>query len=326
MKELVGLYAMLANEGVWYPLRSLKSEPHAPGQRLFSREASFLVLDMLHQNPRSGLVAEGRTSIPVSWKTGTSSRYRDAWTVGVFGPYVLGVWLGNFDNTANPAFIGKELAAPLFFELVDALQHEFGPISSPDKHIETMNLRKVAVCKNSGLLPTRYCPSIEWTWFIPGKSPIKKDTIYREVAINRKTGLRTCHIDKDTRFEIFEFWPSDLLSVFKKAGIQRHTPPFFEADCPLSNNQSVGPKISSPQLGVDYIIPANSRQNSTIPLSAVTDGGVSHLFWFLGETFLAKTAADESYLWQAKPGTFTIRVVDDRGLSDSQEIVLHLEI
>lgn len=59
------------------------------------------------------------------------------------------------------------------------------------------------------------------------KSPIKTDTIYREVAINSKTGLRTCHIDENTRFEIFEFWPSDLLNIFKKAGIQRHSPPFL---------------------------------------------------------------------------------------------------
>ena len=106
-----------------------------------------------------------------------------------------------------------------------------------EKHPEHMHLEKVEVCKASGMLPTRYCLDTEWTWFIPGKSPIKTDTIFREVAINDKTGLRTCHIDEHTRFEIFEFWPSDLLKIFKKAGIQRHTPPFFEPDCAL---QAIG--------------------------------------------------------------------------------------
>lgn len=57
---------------------------------------------------------DGSLQLPIAWKTGTSSGYRDAWTVGVFGPYVLAVWIGNFDNQANPAFIGKEIAAPLF--------------------------------------------------------------------------------------------------------------------------------------------------------------------------------------------------------------------
>src|SRR4029079_18793179 len=135
------------------------------------------------------------------------------------------------------------------------------------RHPEQMNLKKVEVCKASGMLPTRYCKDTEWAWFIPGKSPIKTDTIYREVAINKYTGLRTCHIDANTRFEIFEFWPSDLLSIFKKAGIQRHTPPFFEADCTLSGSNGMSPQIISPQNGISYIIRANTKQNNKIPLT-----------------------------------------------------------
>ena len=325
MKELVSLYAMLVNDGVWYPIHMLKNGQKNKGRRLLSREASFLVLDMLQNNPNSDYSYKNALAIPVSWKTGTSSGYRDAWTVGTFGPYVLGVWIGNFDNKANPAFIGKDIAAPLFFELVDGIQHERGPIAQVDKHPETMNLRKVEVCKASGLLPTRYCTNREWTWFIPGKSPIKTDTIFREVAINTKTGLRTCHIDEFTRFEIFEFWPSDLLKIFKRAGIQRHTPPFFEADCALSSNNGISPQISSPQAGISYIVRASTSTNSKIPLTAVTDAGVEHLYWFINETFIAKTTSDESYLWQAKPGKFTIRVVDDRGLSDARDINVQVD-
>ncbi len=320
MHELVSLYAMLVNEGVWYPLHALKKKDKREGARLLSREASFLVLDMLQNNSNYDFGYKNGVSIPVSWKTGTSSGYRDAWTIGAFGPYVLGVWLGNFDNTANPAFIGKDLAAPLFFELVNGIQQEHGPIVQLNKHPETMNLKKVEVCKASGLLPTRYCSNREWTWFIPGKSPIKTDTIFREVAINNKTGLRTCHIDEFTRFETFEFWSSDLLRIFRRAGIQRHTPPFFEADCALSSQNGVNPQISSPQQGISYVIRINSTSTNTIPLTAVSDAGVAHLYWFINETFIAKTSSDESYLWEAKPGKFTIRVVDDRGLSDARDI------
>jgi len=325
MRELVGLYAMLANDGVWYPIKALKNEDKKQGKRLLSREASFLVLDMLQNNPNSDYSYKNALSIPVSWKTGTSSGYRDAWTVGTFGPYVLGVWLGNFDNKANPAFIGKDLAAPLFFELVDGIQHERGPLVQLNKHPETMNLKKVEVCKASGMLPTRYCTNREWTWFIPGKSPIKTDTIFREVAVNSNTGLRTCHIDESTRFEVFEFWPSDLLRIFRRAGIQRHTPPFFEADCALSNTNGINPQITSPQAGISYIVRVSSSANNKIPLIAVTDAGVAHLYWFVNETFIAKTSSEESFLWQAKPGKFTIRVVDDRGLSDARDVNVQVD-
>ena len=58
------------------------------------------------------------TALPIYWKTGTSNGFRDAWTVGVFGPYVMAVWLGHFDGHANPSLVGAEAAVPLFFDLV----------------------------------------------------------------------------------------------------------------------------------------------------------------------------------------------------------------
>ncbi|HAT8850132.1 TPA: penicillin-binding protein 1C [Legionella pneumophila subsp. pneumophila] len=324
MKELVGLYAMLINDGVWYPINSLKGAPRQKGRRLLSTEASFLVFDMLKNTPMKESNNEGSSQLPIAWKTGTSSGYRDAWTVGVFGPYVLAVWIGNFDNQANPAFIGKEIAAPLFFELIDAIKHERGPIARVEKYPEHMHLEKIEVCKASGMLPGRYCTDTEWTWFIPGKSPIKTDTIFREVAINGKTGLRTCHIDENTRFEVYEFWPSDLLRIFRRAGIQRHTPPFFEPGCALSGNSGISPQITSPQAGVSYIVHANTQSNKIIPLTAVTDAGIAHLYWFINESFVAETKSDEPYLWQAKPGKYVVRVVDDRGLSDARDIIIQM--
>jgi penicillin-binding protein 1C len=323
MKELTSLYAILANDGLWYPLRSLKDEPLLPGKRLLSREASFLVLDMLKATPRP---EANSSQTEVSWKTGTSSGYRDAWSVGLFGPYVLTVWFGNFDNKANPAFIGKNLAAPLFFELIDAIRHERGPLPLLEKRPESMHLARVEVCKASGMLPTRYCQDKDLTWFIPGKSPIKTDTIYREVAIDKKTGLRSCHFNENTVFEVYEFWPTDLLKIFKKAGIQRRSPPLFEPDCQLTGNPiGLSPQITSPQTDLSYILSANSKQKTEIPLSAVTDADVRAIYWFINESYLAKTAADQPFLWQAKPGKFIVRVVDDHGRSDARDIRIRVE-
>ncbi|CEG57087.1 penicillin-binding protein 1C [Legionella fallonii] len=325
MRELASLYAMLVNDGVWYSIQSVKGKAKENGRRLLSPEASFLVLDMLQNTPRTDLAYKSFSQLPVSWKTGTSSGYRDAWTIGSFGPYVLAVWIGNFDNKANPSFIGKDIAAPLFFELIDAIKQERGPIPQVKKQMGLLNLRKIEVCKASGMLPTRYCLDTEWTWFIPGKSPIKTDTIFREVAINNRTGLRTCHIDENTRFEIFEFWPSDLLKVFKRAGIQRHTPPFFESDCALTGNTGINPQITSPQAGISYVVRANSQLNDKIPLSAVTDAGIAHLYWFINEVFIAETKPDKPFLWKAKPGKFVVRVVDDHGLSDARDITVLMD-
>lgn len=324
MKELVSLYAMLLNDGIWHPLRTRIDEVHQPGVRILSPEASFLVLDMLRETPLPGFNSSINNENNVSWKTGTSSGYRDAWSVGTFGPYVLAVWIGNFDNKGNPAFVGKNVAAPLFFELVDGIKHETGKFPQMDKYPESMNLIRLEVCKASGMLPTRYCTDTEKTWFIPGKSPIKTDTIYREVAIDNTTGLRTCHFNENTRFEVYEFWSSDLLKIFRQAGIQRHIPPFYESDCAMKGNMGLRPQITSPQTELTYIVRSNDNPKNQIPLSAVVDADVRTLYWFVNEAYLGSTSPLQPFFWNGKPGKFVIRVVDDHGLSDARDISIQL--
>ncbi len=331
MQELTELYAMLANEGLWQPLHFFVgfngSIPlkEAKQEQLLSAEASYLVLDMLKNTPRP----EGTDSIAknsISWKTGTSSGYRDAWSIGVVGPYVLAVWIGNFDNTSNHVFVGKNMAAPLFFELVDGMQHELGHLPMVAKNPGQLNLKQIPVCKASGMLPTRYCQDTELTWFIPGKSPIKTDTIYREIAIDKKTGLRTCHFDQDTQFKIYEFWPSDLLKIFKEASLARRVPPPFDSSCELMSSTGLSPQITSPQLQLSYVMRANAPVNLLIPFSAVTDADVSNLYWFINDSYLGKSRRDQPYLWSAKVGKFVVRVVDDHGRSDARDILVRMDV
>ncbi len=325
MQELATLYAALANDGVWQPIHTHDNEKLTASERLLSPEASFLILDMLKNTPppdESSFISE-KLKNKISWKTGTSSGYRDAWSVGLVGPYVLAVWIGNFDNTANHAFVGKNIAAPLFFELASALQQAKGNIPSLIYNMAALNLKQIPVCKASGMLPTRYCTDTELTWFIPDKSPIKTDTIYREVAIDKKTGLRTCHFDQNTEFKIYEFWPSDLLQIFKQAGIQRRTPPPFDTSCSMISSNGFAPQIISPQTDVSYIVRLNS--SSKLPLSAVTDADVTTLYWFLNNTFLAKSERDQPFIWNPKPGKYLLRVVDDHGRSDAREVEIKFE-
>jgi penicillin-binding protein 1C len=293
------------------------------GLRLLSPEASFLILDILKDTPRP----EAWVSLKnrVAWKTGTSSGYRDAWTVGSVGPYVLAVWVGNFNNQGAPALVGKKIAAPLFFELIDAIAQELGHLPAFKKYPENLQLEKIAVCKASGMLPTRYCTDTEMTWFIPGKSPITSDSIYREVAIDKITGLRSCHSDKNTRFEIVEFWPTDLLKIFNQAGIKRKLPPPYAPGCVLTGVTGTSPHITSPQTGLRYIIRADAREKTRVPMTAVVDGDVAVLYWFVNETYLGKTRPDEPFLWDAKAGKQVVRVVDDHGLSDACDIMVRVE-
>jgi penicillin-binding protein 1C len=328
MEELAGLYAMLANGGVSRSLISIKDDDsRLSRKRLLSPEASFLVLDMLRANPRPdsiGISAAGRP-VPIAWKTGTSYAYRDAWTVGVFGPYVLAVWVGNFDGSGNPAFVGREAAAPLFFSMADALA-----ANMPERYLNTeplpdLNLRKVKVCAGTGDLPGRHCPQTVRSWFVPGVSPIKVSDVHRAVRIENQSGERSCSYDPvTTHEEVFEFWPSDISRLFRKAGIAIRQPPPWAADCSLDLQAANGlaPKITSPAARFTYHVRPDRIEHERLPLTASTDGDVKWLYWFANDSFIAKVRHDEPLFWQPRPGDYDILAVDDLGRSNSRRLLV----
>lgn len=322
MEELVGLYAMLAGNGALRPLRYQLDTPHSRGVRLMRAEAAHLTLQMLEENPRPG---QGFRSewiahdLPVAWKTGTSYGYRDAWAVGVVGPWVLAVWVGNFDGRGNPSFVGRRAAAPLFFEVIDALRTHL-PRKPPATDADELHLAEVRVCAVSGDLPGEHCRRTRETQFIPGTSPITKCSVHRQVNIDRATGLRACSADPRTsRPEVFEVWPSDLEDLFVQAGMPRRKPPPYAPSCAMAERAVDGnpPAITSPVPEVVYNVRASAGETQSIALTATADADVRSLHWFAGEQYLGEAGRSHTFFWDAPPGDYLLRVVDDSGRSDA---------
>jgi len=326
MEELSRLYAMLANQGMLRPLRVEASDLPDPGVQLLSPEASFITLEMLRHNPRpddDGSVPL-RSRWPVAWKTGTSWGFRDAWSAGIAGPYVLTVWIGEFSGQGNPSFVGVDAAAPLFFRIVDALNlersQEHIPAPAP-----TTGVSKVAVCAESGDLPNAYCPHTVDTWYIPGKSPIRVSQLHRAVAIDTRTGRPGCPpYDRDnTRFEIYEFWSSDMLKLFREAGMPRRVPPPLP-DC-VSQQTGESPVISSPLRGVSYSL-HRRKAEEVIHLEAAVAADVHSVFWFDGRSLIGNLPVSVGPMdWRpATDGIHLIRAVDDHGRASEREVQVQL--
>ncbi len=324
MQELARLYAMLSNDGLLKPLRWRRDDPQAGGTALLSPEAAYITRDMLLRNPRPDLhFASGLRRQPVAWKTGTSWGFRDAWSVGIVGPYVLAVWLGNFDGSPNPALIGVEMAAPLFFSIVDGLRAARVDMSEPSRRWP-LNLKRVEVCKASGDLPNAWCPQRAWTWFIPGKSPIRTSTVHRAIAVDIATGRAACgpFDPARMRMQVFEFWPSELMRVFAQAGMPRRAPP-VNADCADVADVGLGepPKIQSPLRATRYVLRLSRPQRSAIELRASVDADVSRVFWFAGGSYIATTQRGGSAQWiPEREGTYRLSAVDDHGRADTREV------
>lgn len=349
LQDVVRLYAVLARKGVDGEIKALregkdgkKEENKGTGgagflpgpvglddkkaagftvfekqeHRLLSKEAAFLTLDMLFQNT----LPRGRTSEKIAWKTGTSHGARDAWTVGISGPYVIGVWVGNFDGKPNQAFIGRQAAAPFFFEVAALLQRteEYGK----DKNLfspEGLNVSRVKICRATGDIAadTDACPQIIDSWFIPGVSPIKLSEVYRKIPVDKATGLRACrHEPPRTVLKTYAFWPSDILESFEKAGIALKLPPAFGEECetinPFGGN---APQIIYPASDVSYIVRRSVEKDGKkqMPFKASADADAGILYWFLDEAYMASSQPNETFFIPVGAGDFSLKVIDSRG-------------
>ena len=88
------------------------------------------------------LTVNGHT---VAVKTGTTDEARDAWTIGYNPQYVVGVWVGNNDNTVMRSG-GSDMAGPIwrntFTKLLSGQQNREFPMPP--------NIVKRDVCRNNG--------------------------------------------------------------------------------------------------------------------------------------------------------------------------------
>lgn len=325
MRDLVAIYAGLANGGIVKPLRDRLDVAGTGAVRLTSPEAAELVMEMLRsqERPNASPFAPVRDRVEVAWKTGTSYGFRDAWTVAVAGQYVLAVWVGNFDGRGNPAFVGRGAAAPLAFEIIDALR----PRIISDRPAKLANINPTEVCAVSGMVPGEHCPRVHRTAFIAHVSPIATCDVHAQVLIDTASGERACPGELEgpgRHFETYELWPSNIARVFSRAGLKRRVPPPYAARCKLDDKSATGkpPRITSPQSVLTYSLRVDDPSSSVVPFSAVTDGDARALRWFVDDGYVGHAEAGETFMWQAHPGSFVVRAVDDNGRADSQQLLV----
>ena len=328
MEDLVRLYAALANNGELRPLRHTSRDPTAArGRSIIMPEAAFLTLEMINlPRPEVGRAYSDQAA-PVFWKTGTSHGFRDAWSIAVFNHYVLAVWIGNFDGRANGTFVGRIAAAPLLFQIIDSLRATWPEPSQPHLPPPGANLKRVSFCAVSGDLPEPYCAQHVEGWFIPGISPIKLCDVHQEVLVDAASGLRVARDDgtRQLRREVYEFWPTELLSIFRRAGVPRKLPPPFlpDTDPELVARTGNPPRIIAPAAGSTYeVLNSASSLKQGIPLRAKTDADVREVYWFADKTFIGKSAAADILSWKSGPGRYELTALDDHGRSGSCAVIV----
>ncbi len=271
LEELARLYSMLASDGVSRPL-IFTGQPHRTDHApCLSEAARVLTLNALHDGARG-----------ISFKTGTSHGFRDAWACGVCGDWVLCVWVGNFNGAPMPGLFARDTAAPLLFQTVLRLGLHATEKTRPPGIVD------VELCADSGCLANGVCPNRVRGPFIAGVSPISECDVHRMAG-----GI------------VREFWPAHRLEQFRRAGFPRTQSPDADASTP--------PRIVSPQPALTYVVRPGRTEKNSIPLEAEAAAGTRAVHWFEGKHYLGVSAPSQPLLWLPTPGRWTLQAVDDAG-------------
>jgi penicillin-binding protein 1C len=116
LEKLVTLYTALGTDG---SIRHLTYRVDADRQTPLSLVNAGPAWEV--QNILSGVSQKINSSRSISYKTGTSYGYRDAWALGIVDGYVIGVWVGRPDGTPRPGHYGRNTALPLLFDAANLL-------------------------------------------------------------------------------------------------------------------------------------------------------------------------------------------------------------
>jgi penicillin-binding protein 1C len=173
LEELAGAYATIANRGkpvrvhalvdagAAGAMRDASASGIAESQDVVGASSEWaLVTDMLadpHARARAfGVASLLHTSFPSAVKTGTSSDYRDTWTVGFTRDYTVATWVGNFDGSPMHRISGVAGAAPLWNRIIRHLAERETPAAfdPPRGYVRR------PMCATTGVRPTRDCRSV----------------------------------------------------------------------------------------------------------------------------------------------------------------------
>ncbi|MCB9515362.1 MAG: PBP1A family penicillin-binding protein [Candidatus Latescibacteria bacterium] len=179
--ELTGAYATVAAGGVRsepFAVRRVVDrwgqvlEEHQPERHeVIDPRSDYLITSMLETVISQGTGIRARSlgfRHPAAGKTGTTDYNFDAWFLGFTKQYACGVWVGFDEKKSMGRWMeGSHAALPIWTEVMKRLHEDLPslPFEAPE------GIVKVAVCTESGLLPTRYCPNTVQEVFIEGQEP-----------------------------------------------------------------------------------------------------------------------------------------------------------
>lgn len=327
LEQLVYAYGALANDGFLAPLvfyhQQGQPSPKAVISKNIARLITLYLSDPMARLPSFPRMGTSEYPFPVAVKTGTSSGFRDAWTIAYSKDYLIGVWVGRADNRPMNSLGGSRSAASLAQKVLLYLHKE------PIRGIADLTFpapegyEPVEICVYTGKRAAEDCGQTYWEWFPSNKVP-EPDDSHLTLAVDTRNGLlATTWTPKDKIISrSFLTLPARYATWAKQKGISPPPTQYSPLDVPPGSSlplpafaypekclQPALIKIHSPENGLKIIHnPEVPKEMNTLALNVSVHPSVPQALWYVDGKPFQLAEAPYSARWPLQAGRHSFQV------------------
>ncbi|MCX6808652.1 MAG: penicillin-binding protein [Candidatus Berkelbacteria bacterium] len=347
--EMAGAFSVFATGGVKHTVTPILKISDASNKTLFEWTAdkadakpvldpqiAYEISNILSDNNARSLVFGTRTALyfpnrTVAVKTGTTSDFKDAWTVGYTPSLATAIWVGNSDGTVMKSGAdGSVLAAPIFHQYVEkaltGVPDE--PFTQPD------GITSVTVEKYSNKLPTQYSKEKTTDIFASWQVPTENDDV--------NTAVRLC---KGTNLVAPDSLPDPLvtLQVYTNVHSERPTNPNWENsvhDWAVANGLSSAIPTakcdtSALTFSINFTSPSNNDTlsgSTNLAVAISNSNSINKVEYFLNSVSIGSATSSpwslEYNFGNIDPGSYKLSAIatDTNGVTANAEISVTIKV
>lgn len=289
-------------------------------------QVAYLITDILSDR-YARMRAFGATSSldigrPAAVKTGTTTNWRDNWTLGYTPDRVVGVWVGNASGQEMEMISGISGAGPIWHDVMQAAHRNIPPrpFPRPDGIVE------MPVCAAPPTTPDIPCTATRLERFIAGTEPASGALANviphsgNEVDSRKSAQTQRSSTDPDIVYDSLPEHsipkhPQNQQSSVLAVHTRQDTPGEGELITPAAGSHyAISPLVPREQQQLKFQARTTSEQASISFFVdnthlATCDSPPYHTFWYLApghHTVYIEVARDAGQVWRSPPIRFTV--------------------
>jgi penicillin-binding protein 1C len=292
--------------------RSIKQIDKPDRSGLISAGAVRLTLDAMEEVSRPELESnwkEFSSSKRIAWKTGTSFGFRDGWAVGCTPHYVVAVWTGNADGEGRPGLTGIATAAPVLFEIFNALP------SSGWFEMPYDDLVKISACRKSGYRNSELCDEVDSIYVPQAGLKTSICPYHQMIHLDASGHYRVSSDCEATSNMIHKSWfvlpPSEEWYYKSRNANYRLLPPFRKG---CGGNKQLMMEFIYPKKSNQFYVPVElDGKTGKVVFEIAHRRPEAKIYWHLDDDFIGTTTRFHQFAMSPGPGKHMITVVDENG-------------